>query len=104
MKIGNPNNKAAWLNLKFPIMIAPMEYISSTKMLNAIASVNGIGFVQRHNEINDKFAQAEGLNGRSGFAINIDQAKDLFLKEIQGTEPDDVDVIDNVFEPIEESE
>ena len=83
MKIGNPNNKAAWLNLKFPIMIAPMEYISSTKMLNAIASVNGIGFVQRHNEINDKFAQAEGLNGRSGFAINIDQAKDLdFINKI----------------------
>ena len=62
MRIGNPNNKAAWINLKFPIMIAPMEYISSTKMLNAISSVNGIGFVQRHNEVNDKFAQAEGLN------------------------------------------
>ena len=76
MRIGNPNNKAAWINLKFPIMIAPMEYISSTKMLNAISSVNGMGFVQRHNEINDKFAQAESLNGRSGFAINIDQAKD----------------------------
>jgi IMP dehydrogenase len=64
-------------------MIAPMEYISSTKMLNAISSVNGMGFVQRHNEINDKFAQAEGLNGRSGFAINIDQAKDSeFINKI----------------------
>jgi IMP dehydrogenase len=83
MRIGNPNNKAAWINLKFPIMIAPMEYISSTKMLNAISSVNGMGFVQRHNEINDKFAQAEGLNGRSGFAINIDQAKDSeFINKI----------------------
>jgi IMP dehydrogenase len=83
MRIGNPNNKAAWINLKFPIMIAPMEYISSTKMLNAISSVNGMGFVQRHNEINDKFTQAEGLNGRSGFAINIDQAKDSeFINKI----------------------
>jgi IMP dehydrogenase len=83
MRIGNPNNKAAWINLKFPIMIAPMEYISSTKMLNAISSVNGMGFVQRHNEINDKFAQAESLNGRSGFAINIDQAKDSeFINKI----------------------
>lgn len=76
MKIGNPNNKSAWLNLIFPIMIAPMEYISSTKMLNVISSSGGIGFVQRHNEIKDKFAQAEVLNGRSGFAINIEQAKD----------------------------
>lgn len=76
MKIGNPNNKSAWLNLRFPIMIAPMEYISSTKMLNAISSSGGIGFVQRHNEIKEKFAQAEVLNGRSGFAINIEQAKD----------------------------
>jgi IMP dehydrogenase len=83
MKIGNPNNKSAWLNLKFPIMIAPMEYISSTKMLNAISSVNGIGFVQRHNEIKDKIIQAESLNGRSGFAINIDQAKDTdFINKI----------------------
>jgi IMP dehydrogenase len=79
MKVGNPNNREAWLNLKFPIMIAPMEYISSTKMLNAISSVNGIGFVQRHNTIDDKFAQAEALNGRSGFAVNIDQAKDTDL-------------------------
>jgi IMP dehydrogenase len=79
MKVGNPNNKAAWLNLKFPIMIAPMEYISSTKMLNAISSVGGVGFVQRHNKIEDKLVQAESLNGRSGFAINIDQAKDIDL-------------------------
>ena len=31
-------------------------------------------------------------------ADTLDQAQDIFLKEIQGTEPDDVDVIDNVFE------
>ena len=37
-------------------------------------------------------------------ADNIEQAKDLFLKEIQDTEPDDVDVIDNIFEPIKESD
>jgi hypothetical protein len=37
-------------------------------------------------------------------ADNIEEAKDLFLKEIQGTEPDDVDVIDNIFEPIKESD
>jgi len=83
MKIGNPNNKDAWLNFQFPIMIAPMEYISSTKMLNAISSVGGLGFVQRHNLLQDKINQVESLNGRSGFAINIDQAKDFdFIKKI----------------------
>jgi len=75
MKIGNPNNESAWINLNFPVIIAPMEYISSSNMLNAISSVNGMGFVQRHNSMDDKFAQAKYLNGKVGFAINIDQAK-----------------------------
>ena len=31
-------------------------------------------------------------------ADTLDQAQDIFLSEIQGTEPDDVDVIDTMFE------
>lgn len=79
MRLGNPNNKAAWLNLRFPIMIAPMEYVSSTKMLNSILSIGGVGFIQRHSDIKDKLVQAESLNGRAGFAINIAQVSDQDL-------------------------
>ena len=52
----------------------------------------------------DYYERANNYWSREIEADNIEQAKDLFLEEIQGTEPDDVDVIDNVFEPIEESE
>jgi hypothetical protein len=52
----------------------------------------------------DYYERANNYWSREIEADNIEQAKDLFLKEIQGTEPDDVDVIDNVFEDIEEPE
>ena len=52
----------------------------------------------------DYYERANNYWSREIEADNIEQAKDLFLEEIQGTEPDDVDVIDNVFEPIEEVE
>jgi len=31
-------------------------------------------------------------------ADTLDEAQDIFFKEIQGTEPDDVDVIEGMFE------
>jgi hypothetical protein len=52
----------------------------------------------------DYYERVNNYWSREIEADNIEQAKDLFLKDIQGTEPDDVDVIDNVFEPIEEVE
>ena len=52
----------------------------------------------------DYYERANNYWSREIEADNIEQAKDLFLKDIQGTEPDDVDVIDNVFEDIEEPE
>jgi hypothetical protein len=52
----------------------------------------------------DYYERVNNYWSREIEADDVEQAKDLFLKEIQGTEPDDVDVIDNVFEPIEESE
>ena len=52
----------------------------------------------------DYYERVNNYWSREIEADNIEQAKDLFLEEIQGTEPDYVDVIDNVFEPIEEVE
>jgi hypothetical protein len=52
----------------------------------------------------DYYERVNNYWSREIEADDVEQAKDLFLKDIQGTEPDDVDVIDNVFEPIEESE
>ncbi len=52
----------------------------------------------------DYYERVNNYWSREIEADDVEQAKDLFLKDIQGTEPDDVDVIDNVFEPIEEVE
>jgi hypothetical protein len=52
----------------------------------------------------DYYERVNNYWSREIEADDIEQAKDLFLKDIQGTEPDDVDVIDNVFEDIEEPE
>ena len=50
----------------------------------------------------DYYERVNNYWSREIEAEDIDQARDIFLKEIQGTEPDDVDVIDNVFEDTDE--
>jgi len=64
------------------------------KVLGRVMPIYNIDYYERVNNYWNREIEAD----------SIEQAKDLFLEEIQGTEPDDVDVIDNVFEPIEESE
>ncbi len=83
MTLGNPNNPEAWLTLGFPIMVAPMEYISSVKIINAIKSEGGLGFVQRHQEEEQKFKQYSELTNGSGFSINLFQANNSeFVKKL----------------------
>jgi hypothetical protein len=50
----------------------------------------------------DYYERVNNYWSREIEANNIEEAKKFFLEEIQGTEPDDVDVIGNVFEDIEE--
>ena len=52
----------------------------------------------------DYYERSNNYWSREIEADDIEQAKTFFLDEIAGTKPDDVDVIDNVFEPIEEVE
>ena len=52
----------------------------------------------------DYYERVNNYWSREINANSIEEAKKFFLEEIQGTEPDDVDVIDNVFEDIEEPE
>jgi hypothetical protein len=52
----------------------------------------------------DYYERSNNYWSREIEADNIEQAKTFFLDEIQGTKPDDVDIIDNVFENIEEPE
>ena len=71
MILGNPNNPKAWKKFSLPVMIAPMEYISSTEMLKSIFYKGGLGFVQRHQSISSKHRQIELLKNNAGVSINI---------------------------------
>jgi hypothetical protein len=46
----------------------------------------------------DYYERVNNYWSREIEADTLDKAQDLFLVEIQGTEPDNTDVIDNVFE------
>jgi len=52
----------------------------------------------------DYYERVNNYWSREIEADTLNEAQVIFLAEIQGTEPDDVDVIDNVFEDIEEPE
>lgn len=71
MILGNPNNPKAWKKFSLPIIIAPMEYISSTDMLKSIFYRGGLGFVQRHQNISLKHKQIELLKNNAGVSISI---------------------------------
>lgn len=83
-KLGNPKNPSAILSLHTPLMMAPMEYISSTKMLKAVKEVGGFGFVQRFQSMEERLGQAKDLSDNAGFAISINECyeKDLIDKVI----------------------
>ena len=76
VEIGVPSRPNSTLNLGMPFIIAPMEYISSVKMLEEIYIYGGIGFVTRFQPKEDRLSQIELVGVRAGFAINVDEAYD----------------------------
>ena len=77
--IGNPNNRDAWVKLLTPFIVAPMERISSVKILSYIAERGGLGFVHRYQSIESRIAQFKELTDKTGFAINTIEAQDKDL-------------------------
>ncbi len=74
MILGNPSNPRAWLKLSLPIMIAPMEYISSTEMIKSIFYRGGLGFVHRHQDLDSKNNQIKLLKNNAGVSISSSDA------------------------------
>lgn len=83
VEIGVPSRPNSTLKLRMPFIIAPMEYISSTKMLNEISRFGGIGFVTRFQDKDERLSQASVLASRAGFAINVDESYDAnFINKV----------------------
>lgn len=77
VEIGVQSRPNSTLKLEVPLIIAPMEYISSIEMLKAISSFGGIGFVTRFQPVELRLAQANVLKDKAGFSISVDEAYDI---------------------------
>lgn len=76
-KVGNPNNPDAILTLDSPIFSAPMESISSYKMLHAISETGSVGMTCRSEDIDIKIKKAFDINrGRIGISISVSDIHD----------------------------
>lgn len=79
---GNPKNPKAWIYLDNPIVMAPMEFISSDEMIKKVIEFGGLAFIQRYQTKESRFLQLEKLSkelskiNRLGFAVSADEAKD----------------------------
>lgn len=78
-KIGNPNNKEAWIEFKVPVVIAPMENISSKKILTEMIGFGGTGFIQRFQPMENRLQQLKELNYEVGFSLNIEESENQDL-------------------------
>lgn len=79
-KLGNPNNPDAHINLDIPFLLAPMDFISTNKMIYKIINKGGMGFINRWQKSANRFSQLNELsrmlpsNNKLGFSINIEEA------------------------------
>lgn len=80
--LGNPRNPEGFIRLEIPIILAPMQFISSDEMISRVIDRGGIAFVQRWQAKEKRIEQLNSLikkipyTRRLGFAVGIEEAKD----------------------------
>lgn len=87
--LGNPKNPEAWIHLETPILLAPMDFISTSLMIESIIKRGGIAFIQRWQPLENRLTQLEELTKKQiqvrnlGFSLGIsDVEDDAFIKKI----------------------
>ncbi len=85
--IGNPNRPQAFINLKNPIIMAPMDFITSNSMIDKVVSFGGLAilpryanFEQRINRLKEIFLTTD--KNFVGFSISIEESKNLAYLDI----------------------
>ena len=79
-QLGNPKNPAGWIYLDTPIMIAPMDFISTTSMIEKVLMRGGVAFIQRWQPIEKRLEQLQDLSNKQlqnknlGFALSVADA------------------------------
>jgi IMP dehydrogenase len=59
--IGNPNNRDAWIFMDNPFVLAPMEFITSTKMIESVLEFGGIALTNRFKPREERISQTKYL-------------------------------------------
>lgn len=59
--IGNPNNQDAWIFMDNPFVLAPMEFITSTKMIEKVLQFGGIALTNRFKPREERVSQTKYL-------------------------------------------
>lgn len=82
--LGNPGNPEGVLELDLPIILAPMENISSVSMIAAVSNHGGLGFIHRYEKKEDRLEKLASLSSvkNVGFSLGLRELEDKdFIKK-----------------------
>ncbi len=79
--IGNPIRPEAFINLRYPIIMAPMDFITSNSMIEKIISFGGLAILPRYANFDERIDRLKRIpenvdRKKLGFAISIEESKD----------------------------
>ena len=79
--IGNPQRPEAFVHLKCPIIMAPMDFITSNLMIEKIVSFGGLAILPRYANFEERINRLKTIilsvdKNFVGFSISIEESKD----------------------------
>ncbi len=80
--IGNPIRPEAFINLKAPIIMAPMDFITSNAMIEKVVSFGGMAILPRYANFEERINRLKAIptnvdKNLIGFAISIEESRDV---------------------------
>jgi IMP dehydrogenase/GMP reductase len=79
--IGNPVRPEAFISLKSPIIMAPMDFITSNAMIEKVISFGGMAILPRYASFEERISRLKTIPSHIdkkfiGFAISIEESRD----------------------------
>jgi IMP dehydrogenase/GMP reductase len=87
--IGNPIRPKSFIHLRYPIIMAPMDFITSDSMIEKVTSFGGLAILPRYTNFEERIARLKSIlpkvdNNLIGFAISIEESKNKSCIELLG--------------------
>jgi IMP dehydrogenase len=68
---GNPKNQKAWRSLRIPLILAPMEFITSHEMMKNVVLFGGMSFNHRFMPHQERLDQIKNLLEHTNYSQNV---------------------------------